>query len=63
MGRVFGTTVADMVIIRQETPYVVGLPHEMGSGGNPARFTALGVFLGIKTCVQRVLRTDSLRPV
>ena len=43
-GEDVGTTVADMVIIRQETPYVAGLPRDMGGSGDPAPFTALGVF-------------------
>jgi leucine dehydrogenase len=58
-----GTTVDDMVIVKQETPHVVGLPHGMGGSGNPAPFTALGVFFGIMTCVQRALHTDSLKGV
>jgi leucine dehydrogenase len=58
-----GTTVEDMVLIRRETPYVAGLPLQMGSSGDPARFTALGVFLGIRTCVERTLHTDTLQGV
>jgi leucine dehydrogenase len=50
-----------MVIIRQETPYVAGLPRDMGGSGDPAPFTALGVFLGMQVCVQWALHTDSLQ--
>jgi leucine dehydrogenase len=60
-GEDVGTTVDDMVIIQQETPYVAGLPRDMGSSGDPSPFTALGVFLGIKTCVKWVHQSDSLR--
>jgi leucine dehydrogenase len=60
-GEDVGTTVEDMVIIRQETPYVAGLPRDMGGSGDPAPFTALGVFLGIQVCVQWTLHTDSLQ--
>jgi leucine dehydrogenase len=60
-GEDVGTTVEDMVIIRQETPYVAGLPRDMGCSGDPAPFTALGVFLGMQVCVQWALHTDSLR--
>ncbi|HEY7491346.1 MAG TPA: Glu/Leu/Phe/Val dehydrogenase dimerization domain-containing protein [Candidatus Tectomicrobia bacterium] len=56
-----GTTVEDMVIVRQETPYVAGLPRHMGSSGDPAPYTALGVFLGMQACVQWALHTDTLR--
>jgi leucine dehydrogenase len=60
-GEDVGTTVEDMVIIRQETPYVAGLPCDMGGSGDPAPFTALGVFLGMQVCVQWALHTDSLQ--
>jgi leucine dehydrogenase len=60
-GEDVGTTVEDMVLIRQETPYVAGLPRDMGSSGDPAPFTALGVFLGMRLCVQWALHTDRLR--
>ena len=60
-GEDVGTTVEDMVLIRQETPYVAGLPRDLGSSGDPAPFTALGVFLGMKVCVQWALHTDSLQ--
>lgn len=55
-----GTTEDDMAIIRQETPYVTGLSRDQGSSGNPSWFTALGVFLGMRACLERTLRTDSL---
>jgi leucine dehydrogenase len=56
-----GTTAADMIIVRQETPYVAGLPRPLGGSGDPAPFTALGVFLGLKTCVEWALQADTLR--
>jgi leucine dehydrogenase len=48
-----GTSVDDMVIVRQESSHVTGLPRDMGSSGDPSPFTALGVHLGIKACVER----------
>jgi leucine dehydrogenase len=60
-GEDVGTTVEDMVIVRQETPYVAGLPRSMGSSGDPAPYTALGVFLGMQACVQWALHTENLR--
>ena len=55
-----GTTEEDMAIIRQETPYVTGLSRARGSSGNPAWFTAFGVFLSMQVCLERTLRTDAL---
>lgn len=48
-----GTNVQDMVTVRKETKHVTGLPREMGSSGDPSPFTGLGVFLGIKACVEK----------
>jgi len=48
-----GTNVQDMVIVRKETKHVTGLPREMGSSGDPSPYTAIGVFLGIKACVEK----------
>jgi leucine dehydrogenase len=56
-----GTSVEDMVIVRQETRHVTGLPREMGSSGDPSPFTALGVFLGMKACAEFALGTGDLR--
>lgn len=62
-GEDVGTTVEDMRIVYQETPYVVGLPRTMGSSGDPAPFTALGVFLSIQTCAEWALHTSDLRGI
>ncbi len=48
-----GTNVQDMVTVRKETKHVTGLPRDMGSSGDPSPFTGLGVFLGIKACVEK----------
>ncbi len=53
-----GMSEADMVVIREETPYVTGLPQHVGSSGNPAPFTAFGVFLGMQVCLERRLQTN-----
>jgi len=47
-----GTSVADMELIRLETPHVVGVPEADGGSGDPARFTALGTLHGIKACLE-----------
>ncbi|WP_199120937.1 Glu/Leu/Phe/Val dehydrogenase [Pedobacter sp. ASV28] len=55
-----GTTVKDMEYIRMETQHVTGVPESLGGAGNPAPYTAKGVFLGIKACVKEVFGTDML---
>lgn len=50
-------TTADIAIANTETPYVTGTE---GKSGNPAPFTALGTFLGIKAAVKHKLNTDEL---
>lgn len=57
-GEDVGTTVEDLCIVRQETPFVGGLPREQGFSGNPGPMTALGVFLGMRACLERQLGTD-----
>jgi leucine dehydrogenase len=49
-----GTAVEDMVMVRSETKYVTGLPLDMGSSGDPSPWTALGVFRGMKACLEEV---------
>ena len=53
-----GTNVQDMVNVRQETSHVTGLPRDLGSSGDPSPYTAIGVYLGIKACVERLGGTD-----
>jgi leucine dehydrogenase len=56
-----GINVADMVEIARSTRHVAGLPNSSGDvGGDPGPHTSLGVFLGIKAAVKRVLGKDSL---
>lgn len=54
------TRVADLEIVRRETKWVTGLPSESGGSGNPAPFTALGVFLGIEAAAQWRFGASSL---
>ena len=56
-----GISVDDMRTVREETPYVSGLPQSGESaGGDPSPWTALGVFLGIKVAVENRLDRESL---
>lgn len=54
-----GCTTEDVKIIHQATRYVVGLNHAQSSG-DPAPFTAWGVFRGIQSVVKRLYMSDSL---
>ncbi len=47
-----GTTVDDMIVMRQETKYVTGLPIAMGGSGDPSPLTALGIFHGVKAAME-----------
>jgi len=49
-----GTSVEDLVLVRKETRWATGLPREVGSSGDPSPWTALGVFRGIKACLEEV---------
>jgi leucine dehydrogenase len=49
-----GTTVDDMVLVRKETRWVTGLPLSMKSSGDPSPWTALGVFRGMRACLEEV---------
>ncbi len=55
-----GCSVDDVVTIRQETPYVVGLPGERG-GGDPSRFTAFGVYVGIQAVCKYLFDSPSVK--
>jgi|AMFO01.1.fsa_nt_gi Glutamate dehydrogenase/leucine dehydrogenase len=46
--------------VRDETPYVVGLPRELGGSGDPSPFTAYGVFLGMQAALKKVTGNESL---
>lgn len=59
-GEDVGTTVRDMEYIRMETQHVTGVPESLGGAGNPAPYSAKGVYLGIKACVKEVFGTDEL---
>ena len=53
-------TTGDIMVVNQETPYVTGLE---GKSGNPAPFTALGTYLGMKAAAKHKLGTESLKDV
>lgn len=55
-----GTTTDDMAIIHRETPYVGALPTEKSSG-DPSRFTAWGVFQGMRAVAKHLWNDTCLR--
>lgn len=54
-------TVEDIEHIYTETNYVCGVDKAHGGSGNPAPYTALGVFRGMEACVTKVYGTRSLQ--
>lgn len=50
-------TTSDIAVANSVTPYVTGTE---GKSGNPAPFTALGTFLGIKASVKHKFKRDDL---
>lgn len=55
-----GMSTTEMVNIRKETPYVAGLPEELGGSGDPSPVTAYGVFCGVQAAAKTVFGIDSL---
>lgn len=53
-----GSTVADMQLMAQRTPYVSGILSSERFGGDPSPVTARGVFLGIRAAVRHRLGRD-----
>lgn len=55
-----GSTISDMALINQKTPYVAALSTEKSSG-DPSRFTAWGVFRGLQAVAKTLWHSKSLR--
>lgn len=55
-----GCTMNDVLTIREETPYVTGLPFAKSSG-NPSRFTAWGTYRGIQSVAMQLFGSTSLK--
>lgn len=55
-----GTSEIDMEWVRRETKYVTGISRALGGNGDPSPVTALGTYVGIKACLQRVYGSDSV---
>lgn len=55
-----GSTVNDMLLIHEKTPYVSALPIATSSG-DPSRFTAWGVFRGVQAVAQFLWKSPCLK--
>lgn len=58
-----GVMLCDMVQVRAMTKHVCGIPTEMSGSGNPAPFTAHGVYVGMKEAVKFRLEKSTLKGV
>ncbi len=56
-----GTTPEDMLVIRQETPYVVTVPEAWGGPSDGSQATAYGVVQGIRACLKEVYGSPDLQ--
>jgi len=56
-----GTSVEDMITMKEVTKWVAGLPKEMGGSGDPSPATADGVIWGMRACLETVYDTDSFK--
>lgn len=56
-----GTNVQDMEYIYMETPWVTGIPKDIGGSGDPSPYTAHGTLMGIKASAMEKFGTDSLK--
>ena len=57
-----GCSVDDVDIIKERTPYVVGLKND-NSSGDPSIFTAWGTFIGMKATWDFLVGKDSLKGI
>ncbi|MBW2961815.1 Glu/Leu/Phe/Val family dehydrogenase [Mesonia aestuariivivens] len=55
-----GMETEDMDIVKEITPYVVGVSEEKGGAGNPSPITAYGVFMGMKAAAKYKFGSDKL---
>jgi leucine dehydrogenase len=56
-----GTSVADIMLVKQICPYVSGTALENGGGGDPSPWTARGVFQGILAVSERRFGSKDLK--
>lgn len=60
VGEDVGTTAQDMLVVRDQTKWVGGLPASAGGSGEPAEPTAVGVYAAIEATAQQAFGTSDL---
>jgi leucine dehydrogenase len=55
-----GISPSDLVVIRDRTSHVTGLPPERGGSGDPSPFTALGVEAAMRACAREQFGSPEL---
>ncbi|MCH1882509.1 Glu/Leu/Phe/Val dehydrogenase family protein [Agrococcus sp. ARC_14] len=55
-----GTTEHDMLVVRERTAHVVGLPAENGGAGEPAGATALGVYSSVAPTLEAAFGSEQI---
>jgi leucine dehydrogenase len=55
-----GVSPSDLIMIRERTTHVTGLPPEHGGSGDPSPFTALGVEAAMRACAAERLGSSEL---
>ncbi len=55
-----GTTTRDMDVLRERTPYVLGVSEARGGGGDPSPYTAQGVMAAMRAAWRATSGADSL---
>lgn len=58
-----GTSVADMKVIGQRTPYVSGVDEKQSFGGDPSPYTAFGIYCGMKAALKHKFGSDDVKGV
>jgi leucine dehydrogenase len=56
-----GTSSRDMSLIATRTKHVAGLSRQRGGSGDPSPMTALGVYIAIQTCCERLFGDPSVK--
>jgi len=55
-----GTNLDDMVIMREESPYIVTLPESWGGPGDSSQATAYGIVQGMRACLNELYGSPDL---
>jgi leucine dehydrogenase len=59
-GGDYGTSSEDMIIVKERTSYILGLPPEHGGAGTPSAPTSVGVIAAMKSTAHHLWGSESL---